>query len=116
MKKQIFAILMASFVAGCAGLTVTGSVVPTGETRPPIPQEQVHIYEAAPGNSLSIGTVQVVASESLAENIGVMQLVLPELAKQAGSIGANGVVQKSKKVDPATGAETYIADAIYVPK
>lgn len=116
MKKQIFAILMASLVAGCATLTVTGSVVPIGETRPFVPQDKVYIYYATPENFVNLGTVKVVASQSATENIGVMQLVLPELVKQAGSIGANGVILKTKSIDPATGSEIHIADAIYVTR
>lgn len=116
MKNQIFAILMTCLVAGCATLTVTGKAVPIGEKREPIPQSQVMVYIAAPANAVKVGTVEVVASESTNKNIGAMNLVLPELEKQAASLGANGVVQTSKQVDPATGAETHSGEAIYVPK
>lgn len=115
MKNQIFAILIASFIAGCATLTVTGAVVPIGEKRPPIPQSRVGIYIAAPENSIKVGTVEVVVSESMNENTGAMALVLPELAKQAASIGANGIIPTTKTVDPKTGRETHLADAIYLP-
>jgi hypothetical protein len=113
--KKLLAVLVAGFIAGCAMLNVTGSAVPTGEKRAPISPQQVKMYRALPANALTVGTVQVVASESMDQNIGVMELVFPELAKQAASIGANGIIPKSRKVDPATGSETHIADAVYVP-
>jgi hypothetical protein len=117
MKKQIIAILITSFVAGCATLlTVKGAAVPIGEQRPAIPQNQVMMYLAPPTNSIKVGTVEVVASESMDENIGAIELVLPEISKQAASIGANGIVLTTKQVDLVTGAETHSADAFYVPK
>jgi len=111
----VVAFLVAGLVAGCATLTVTGSAVASGEKRAPISPEQVKMYRTIPANASTIGTVQVVASESMDKNIGVMQLVFPELAKQAATIGANGIIPKSRKVDPATGSETHIVDAVYVP-
>jgi hypothetical protein len=116
MKNQIFALLIAGIVAGCSSLDVTGSAVTTGEAHQPVPQEQVKIYVGAPEKSVILGTVQVVASESANENIKTMELVLPELTKQAAAIGANGVVLKTNSVNPDTGSETYVADAILVSK
>lgn len=115
MKNQIFTILIASFIAGCATLTVTGAAVPIGETRPPISESEVGIYIAAPANAIKVGTVEVAVSESTKENTGETGLVLPELAKQAASIGANGIITTTKGINPTTGYETHFADAIYVP-
>lgn len=116
MKKQIFAILITLIVAGCASLTVVGTAIPTGEKRPPIPQDQVMMYLTAPENALKVGTIEVVASKSMEDNIGAIRLVLPEMESQAGSIGANGFILTTTQVDPKTGAETHFADAIYIPR
>ncbi len=117
MKTQIFAILVAFLLTGCAaGLTITGSAVPTGEPRPAAPEELVERYQAAPENAVILGTVQVVSSQNMNDNLDVIALIYAELIKQAATIGANGIVTKPIVIDKETGAETRTADAIYAPK
>jgi hypothetical protein len=116
MKNLIFAIIISSLLAGCASLTVTGAVVPIGETRPPVSESEVGIYTAAPANAIKVGTVEVVTTQSMTENTEVMGLVLPEFIKQAAAIGANGFITTKREVDLKTGHETHFADAIYVPR
>lgn len=117
MKKQIFAILAAILLTGCAaGLTITGSAVPIGEPRPAAPEELVERYQAAPVNAVVLGTVQVVSSQNMNDNLDVIALIYAELIKQAAAIGANGIVTKPIEIDKGTGAETRTADAVYVPK
>lgn len=116
MKKQIFAVIVAILGTGCAGLTVSGSAVPSGEPRQAISQQTISIYQAAPETAVVVGTVQAVATQNMNENLRVVVLLLEELTKQAAAIGGNGIVMKTISVDPVTGAETRTADAIYVPK
>lgn len=74
-------------IAACA----SGSAIVTGDTRPPVPQEQVKIYLEPPDTFEVIGLVSA-SSDAGWTDQGSLNYAIAELKKQAAKLGANGVL------------------------
>ena len=88
MKPIALAVLVgtcASLLVGC----VTGSHIVTGTVRPAILPEGVKIYGTMPANAEVIATVTASYEDS---GQSATDMCIKELRKQAGKVGANGVV------------------------
>ena len=106
-------IIVMLILTGCA----TGSHIVTGKTHPAIIEESVKIYSVRPDNAEIIGTVS--ASQALGIFGGFTSQrqqnnALRELKRQAGKIGANGVVISQAEWAYFVGA-TASGTAIFVP-
>lgn len=77
-------------ISGCA----TGSAVVTGNTREPVDVEKVKIYSEPPENFEVIGIVTATSEDGWTEQ-QKLDLAIKELKKQAGKLGANGVIIES---------------------
>lgn len=74
-------------IAACA----SGSAIVTGETRTPVAPKQVKIYLEPPTSFEVIGLVEA-SSDAGWTDQGSMNYAIEELKKQAGKLGANGVL------------------------
>jgi len=115
MKNLLFAAIL--ICAGCA----TGSHIITGTARPLISADGVRIYQSMPANAETIGVVNATFADS---GQRATDRAVAELKKQAGLIGANGVVvgnvgsnqgTGNAYLGSATGNTSVSGTAIFVP-
>lgn len=112
MKKIL--LLIVAFASGCA----TGTHVADGKARPAINPAQVQIYNVAPANFETLGTVGARAPVTLFGQLHAREKAIGILKHQAADIGANGVL-----FSPARPAEHDVFErfvrvsgtAIFVP-
>lgn len=83
----VFLQLAVFAIAACA----SGSAIVTGTTRPPVPAEQVVIYLEPPAEFEVIGLVNASSDAGLTDQKS-LDYAIKELKKQAGKLGANGVL------------------------
>lgn len=74
-------------IAGCA----SGSAIVTGATRTPVAPEQVKVYLETPADFEVIGLVSASSDAGWTEQ-GSVDYAVEELKRQAGKLGANGVL------------------------
>jgi len=98
MKQTILGFIL--ILTGCA----TGSHIITGTARPVFPSESVKLYASPPANFETIGIVT--ATLTGADSQRASDLRVAELKKQAGMIGANGVLLGMQTPTPPQ--STYI--------
>jgi hypothetical protein len=77
-------------IAACA----TGSAIVTGATKTPVAPEQVRIYLEPPPAFEVLGLVNASSDAGWTEQ-GSVNYAIEELKKQAGKLGANGVLLTS---------------------
>lgn len=93
MVKLIQYLIITTTAALLIGCSTTGSSLITGITRTPVKSSEVKVYQVMPNNAELIGLVE--AKSSLNWNRADNQSnALQELKKQAGLLGANGLVLK----------------------
>lgn len=85
--KVAFPAYLAAILAGCA----SGSVIVTGKIGTPVPADQVKLYLEPPADFEVIGLVNASSDSGWTEQ-GSVNYAIAELKKQAGKIGANGVL------------------------
>ncbi len=85
--QLLLSLALAFKLAGCA----SGSAIVTGTTKPPVAAEQVAIYLDPPADFEVIGLVSASSDAGWTEQ-GSMNYAIDELKKQAGALGANGVL------------------------
>ena len=85
MKNLVLAALI--LMTGC----VSFSHHVTGTLRPPVPQDEVKVYDTVPANSKTIGTVSVTSFRSMPWEDAYVE-ALEELKMEAAKLGANGLV------------------------
>ncbi len=73
------------------GACASGSAIVTGNTRTPVAREQVKIYLEPPATFEVIGLVSASSDAGWTEQ-GSVDYAIEELKKQAGKLGANGVL------------------------
>ena len=86
LKVLISAVVVLTLVA-CA----TGSSVVTGKKRTPVAATQVKLYLEPPSSFEVIGLVNASSDVGWTDQ-GSMDYAIEELKKQAGKLGANGVL------------------------
>ncbi len=100
-------------IAACA----SGSSIVTGTTRTPIASGQVGLYLEPPAEFEMIGLISASSDAGLTEQSSV-NFAIEELKKQAGKLGANGVLVVSTdntKMDVFGGyAKTVQGKAMFV--
>jgi hypothetical protein len=77
----------AAILAACA----SGSVIVTGTKRAPLTSDQVQLYLEPPARFETIGLVSASSDAGWTEQ-GSVNYAIMELKRQAGKIGANGVL------------------------
>ncbi|MDB6018690.1 MAG: hypothetical protein JWR19_3179 [Pedosphaera sp.] len=102
MKVSLILLLAVALVTGCA----TGSHVITGTVRPPVVAQQVKLYDKAPEKFEVIGFVN---ANYDGNGQSAMDAVVLELKKQAGAIGANGVLVGQTSQTAHTASAGYAA-------
>lgn len=90
------ALLATALLFGCA----TGSSIVTGTTRPAIPAESVKMYLEPPADYEVIGMVRAASDAGWTEQ-GSVNYAVKELKRQAGKLGANGVLISSTGTKPS---------------
>jgi len=83
--KNLITICLAVLLVGCA----TGTYIVTGAKRPPIPAENVKLYQEPPPKYDVIGIVNATSS---GHNQIHMDAAVKALKEKAAKIGANGVI------------------------
>jgi hypothetical protein len=116
--KKLLGFLGIVFLFGCA----SGSHIVTGDIHNPIPAQSVKLYSTPPEKFEIIGSIQ---GNSPGRNQAATDRAIAQLKKQAGSLGANGVLMgasahSSTPVMVGTvmvnGDETSVSgQAIFVP-
>lgn len=92
--KLITIIACLVVLIGCA----TGTHIVTGNQRPPIPVEQVKLYQEPPATFEIIG---IVNATSPGHNQTHMDAAVNAMKEQAAKIGANGII-----IGPGNGGST----------
>ena len=88
LRKDFLLIPLALLaIAACA----SGSAIVTGQRRAPVAREQVKLYLEAPTEYEVIGVVSASSDAGWTEQ-GSLDYAIAELKKQAGKLGANGVL------------------------
>jgi hypothetical protein len=105
-SSVVFLALAVLAIAACA----SGSAIVTGNTRPPIPLEQVKIYLEPPAEFEIIGLVSA-SSDAGWTAQGSLDYAVKELKKQAAKLGANGVLL----VSSGETTSTIVSGAYAVP-
>ena len=80
-------VMAALALTSCA----SGSAIVTGKTRTPVAPEQVKLYLEPPASFETIGLVNASSDSGWTEQDS-MNYAIAELKKQAGKLGANGVL------------------------
>ena len=96
------------FVAGCA----TGSHTVIGNVRPAIDADGVKIYATMPPGAETIALVQA-SNDALYKQRGT-DSVMSKIRKEAGKLGANGVVITGQENNSIIGSQVS-GTAIFVP-
>lgn len=86
--KNIVAILAIAVVCACA----EGTVVVTGERRPPSNPEQVEMFTKAPNAAYEVIALVNASSASGWTDQQAVEYAIAELKRQAAAVGANGVI------------------------
>lgn len=92
-KIQTLASTLAAAIAltGCA----SGSALVTGEKRSPVDAEAVKIYLEPPRQYETIGVIEASSGSGWTKQ-GDLDYATKELRKQAGKLGANGVLLQTR--------------------
>lgn len=90
--------LMFAAVLMLAGCVATGSHIITGTVRPAISPEAVKIYADAPANFEKIGFITAVCADGNLQRGSDKRV--SELKRQAGLLGANGVLLGADTKNP----------------
>ena len=88
MKKILFFILLAAFLAGCG---TTGSTIVTGTTRSVTDPKTVKLYLQEPTRYEVIGIVEASSEQGWTAQSS-QNYAVEEIKKQAAKLGANGVL------------------------
>jgi hypothetical protein len=99
--KNLILFIPLLWVVGCT--TLGGSHVLTGNARPAISGDGVKIYSEAPEKFERIG---IVNAHVMGASQRATDVVMTELKRQAGLIGANGILLNGS--DPNFSANVYI--------
>ena len=91
MNPHRFMLVLPALAVLTLGACATGSAIVTGNTRAPVAPEQVTIYLEPPDSFEVIGLVNASSDAGLTEQ-GSVNYAVEELKKQAGKLGANGVL------------------------
>jgi hypothetical protein len=91
IKTLASTLVAAIALTGCA----SGSALVTGEKRSPVDPEAVKIYLESPREYETIGVIEA-SSDSGWTKQGDLDYATKELKKQAGKLGANGVLLQSR--------------------
>lgn len=83
-------IALAAGLAGCA----SGTTIQTGQSRAPVPIEQVQVYFDPPEKFETLGIVSASSDVELSKQ-KAQERAINELKKRAGALGANGVLLAS---------------------
>jgi hypothetical protein len=103
--------LLAFAVAGIAACA-SGSAIVTGNTRAPIPSEQVKLYLEPPADFEVIGLVSASSDSGWTEQ-GSVDYAIGELKNQAAKLGANGVLLVSSGDKTTTVVGGYGTGILY---
>jgi hypothetical protein len=104
-------VLLGILATGCS----TGSAVITGQKRPPISPESVHLYSSPPQQPYEeIGIISANSYWSWAWNEQAkMDTATREIRVKAAKLGANGIILKSLGSEPITGAGMSLGSGLY---
>lgn len=91
------------------GSCASGSVVLTGQARQPVSAAAVKLYTQAPAEYEVIGLVKA-SSEMGWTDQGSIEYAIEELKKQAGKLGANGVLIDSMSEKAGTASGSFVAN------
>ncbi|GEM_PF-245144 len=109
MRNPLY-FLFPILLFGCA----TGSIILTGETRPPIKPENVKLYLDPPEIYETIGLISASSDMGFSEQ-GSVDYAIQELKIQAARVGANGVLiittQDSTSTAVVQGKYPYIVSS-----
>ena len=97
-------------LCGC----VMGSKVVTGQARPPVSMETVQVYPTMPADAEVVGIVTANSTASFSWDTAKQQCLV-KLRKEAGEIGANGIVVISVD-DSVWEGQKMQASAVFVPE
>jgi hypothetical protein len=89
------------------GSCASGSVVLTGQARQPVSAAVVKLYTQAPAEYEVIGLVKA-SSEMGWTDQGSLNYAMEELKKQAGKLGANGVLIDSMGEKAGTSSGSFV--------
>lgn len=112
MKKllSIFTLLFICFILfSCA----SGTAFVTGKKRPYVNPDRISIYTEPPEDYEVIGIVSA-SSDSGFTDQGSLNYAIAELKKQAGKIGANGIILESISKSNSGGSfvgNVFVADS-----
>lgn len=111
MNHHRFMIVIVGLCVLMLGACASGSAIITGETKASVPPEQVKIYLEPPTSFKTIGLVSASSDSGWTEQRAV-DYAIAELKKQAGKLGANGVLLVSSGETTSTyvggsGASVY---------
>lgn len=104
-------VFLAILAAGCA----TGSIVVTGQKRPPISPSLVRLYSSPPQQPYEeIGVISANSYWSWAWNEQAkMDTATREIRAKAAKLGANGIILKSLGSAPITAAGMDLGSGLY---
>ena len=117
MNLRRTALLLLGTVVLAIAACASGSSIVTGTMRTPLAQDQVELYLESPSEFELIGLVSASSDAGMTEQTSV-NFAIEELKKQAGKLGANGVLIVStgnSKIDVFGGySKTIQGKAIFV--
>lgn len=102
--------LFASILAGCA----TATVIPVGNTRPPVDPAQVRLYVSPPPHYEVLGLINGNSNYEGTSQSGIADMVR-KIKEQAAKIGANGVLlgKMAEQYLGSSGGATYMGWGIF---